>query len=230
MHRRLLKRVATTAAQPLDGFPFSADPETGEWVTTPDGAWTGGFWIGGLWHVDASLAEHWLARLRPRVSDPTSLRGLLFWYGAGEHAPEVAAEVARALANDVPADVIPLHTPSRDEFETNIDGLVGTAALLSGGLPMHQHIVLRLGTSPSQTDRATRPRVRSRRVRFSTSVIATRPRPSSNSSHTVTSPSHLTADGRLLDGCYHRKAAWADHHEVIWGDFFLLEATLRVLG
>lgn len=36
----------------------------------------------------------------------------------------------------------------------------------------------------------------------------------------------LRPEGMLLDGCYNRRARWADQHELIWGDWFLLEALL----
>lgn len=39
---RMMERVG-------DEFPYYADPETGEWVTTPDGDWCSAHWIGLLW-------------------------------------------------------------------------------------------------------------------------------------------------------------------------------------
>ncbi|MFH9982389.1 sugar ABC transporter permease [Streptomyces sp. NPDC017179] len=42
--------------------------------------------------------------------------------------------------------------------------------------------------------------------------------------------SHLTVDGRLLDGCYDLAAATAVRHELIWGDFFLAYALAELLG
>src|SRR3989442_1117353 len=46
---RMLARVQDTMARVKEGFPHWADPETGQWTTTPDGDWTGGYWIGMLW-------------------------------------------------------------------------------------------------------------------------------------------------------------------------------------
>src|SRR5205807_9576663 len=40
---KMLKRVDQTGPQLKGAFPHYAQP-TGEWVTTPDGDWTGGFW------------------------------------------------------------------------------------------------------------------------------------------------------------------------------------------
>ncbi|MEU7383929.1 MULTISPECIES: sugar ABC transporter permease [unclassified Streptomyces] len=42
--------------------------------------------------------------------------------------------------------------------------------------------------------------------------------------------SHLTADGRLLDGCYDLAAETAVRHELIWGDFFLAYALATLTG
>ncbi|MFJ4283415.1 sugar ABC transporter permease [Streptomyces massasporeus] len=41
---------------------------------------------------------------------------------------------------------------------------------------------------------------------------------------------HLTADGRLLDGCYDLTAATAVRHELVWGDFFLAYALAELTG
>ncbi|MFD4612194.1 sugar ABC transporter permease [Streptomyces sp. NPDC058440] len=42
--------------------------------------------------------------------------------------------------------------------------------------------------------------------------------------------SHLTSDGRLLDGCYDLTARTAVRHELIWGDFFLAYALALLTG
>ncbi len=42
--------------------------------------------------------------------------------------------------------------------------------------------------------------------------------------------SHLTADGRLLDGCYDLAAGTAVRHELVWGDFFLAYALAELTG
>lgn len=45
----VISRVDRTIKRVGDEFPYYADPETGEWVTTPDGDWCAGHWIGLLW-------------------------------------------------------------------------------------------------------------------------------------------------------------------------------------
>ncbi|MFJ5264956.1 sugar ABC transporter permease [Streptomyces sp. NPDC088387] len=42
--------------------------------------------------------------------------------------------------------------------------------------------------------------------------------------------SHLTDDGRLLNGCYDLAAGTATQHELIWGDFFLAYALAALTG
>ncbi|MFJ4468371.1 sugar ABC transporter permease [Streptomyces sp. NPDC089424] len=42
--------------------------------------------------------------------------------------------------------------------------------------------------------------------------------------------SHLSVDGRLLDGCYDLASATAVRHELIWGDFFLAYALALLTG
>jgi unsaturated chondroitin disaccharide hydrolase len=42
--------------------------------------------------------------------------------------------------------------------------------------------------------------------------------------------SHLTEDGRLLDGCYDLASGTAVRHELIWGDFFLAYALAVLTG
>ncbi|MGY3203321.1 sugar ABC transporter permease [Streptomyces sp. TE5632] len=41
---------------------------------------------------------------------------------------------------------------------------------------------------------------------------------------------HLTADGRLLDGCYDLAAGTAVRHELIWGTFFLAYTLAELIG
>ena len=71
----LTERARHTLKQPLKGFPHYADTRTGEWTTTEDGFWTGGFWPGVLWlggffSGDLTLwqaAEEWVERLDESV-------------------------------------------------------------------------------------------------------------------------------------------------------------------
>lgn len=49
-------RVRTTVDKVDDGFPYYADPQTGNWTTTVNGNWCGGHWI-GLLEIAAEYAE-----------------------------------------------------------------------------------------------------------------------------------------------------------------------------
>ena len=110
---RMLGRIQDTAARVKDGFPHWADPETGQWTTTPEGDWTGGFWIGQLWLAAAATGEaryrSWAApfaeRLRARIDAETVFKSFPAYYGASlgailHDAPgprEIALATARSL-------------------------------------------------------------------------------------------------------------------------------------
>jgi unsaturated chondroitin disaccharide hydrolase len=86
----MMIRIDDTAVQGKNGFPDYADPETGRWILSPDGSWTGGFWNGMLWLAYATTreqkyldwAERWTDLLRPRVRSENIFRSFLFYYGA----------------------------------------------------------------------------------------------------------------------------------------------------
>jgi hypothetical protein len=54
-----------------------------------------------------------------------------------------------------------------------------------------------------------------------------RPRPSRSSPRW---PPTTWPHGGLVDGCYSHKEHQAERHELIWGDYFALEAMLAVDG
>lgn len=41
---------------------------------------------------------------------------------------------------------------------------------------------------------------------------------------------HIGTHGGLIDGCYHHNKGLAVSDELIWGDYFLMEATLTLAG
>jgi len=149
----ILQRISSTMVQNLAGFPHIGDAKTGEWVTTPDGFWTGGFWIGELW-LAASVtgearyreaAKHWLDRLEPRVESKTVFRGFLFYYGAITgallHGDKTAAALAERAAQslgrqfDPIVNLIPLGKEAEEahsvgDGEANIDGLPAAPVML----------------------------------------------------------------------------------------------------
>jgi unsaturated chondroitin disaccharide hydrolase len=143
---RVLLRIQDTAARVTDGFPHWADPETGQWTTTPDGDWTGGYWIGMLWLAAAATGDaryrSWAAplaeRLRTRIDAETVFKSFPAYYGAAlgailHDAPgprDIALSTARSLARlYAPAlRLVPLGAQAEEgghigNTETSIDSL-----------------------------------------------------------------------------------------------------------
>lgn len=85
---RALDRVERTSAE-LTDFPHVT--ENGEWTTTQDGVWTGGFWIGQLWLLYRERrspfvkerAVHFLERYLPRrTEDRNHDLGMMYYPSA----------------------------------------------------------------------------------------------------------------------------------------------------
>ena len=143
---RMLGRVQDTAARVKDRFPHWADPDTGQWTTTPDGDWTGGYWIGMLWLAAATTDDGryraWAAplaeRMRAKIDAETVFKSFPVYYGAAlgailHDAPgprEIALSTARSLARlYAPAlRLVPLGAQAEEgahigNTETSIDSL-----------------------------------------------------------------------------------------------------------
>ncbi len=149
---RMLGRIDDTAPRVTGSFPNFADPETGEWTTSPQGDWTGGHWVGELWLARRTTGEEryeewagkWCEALRRRAASNTVFRGFLFYYGAalGDillddlRARDVALEGARGLIGlyNPAAGVIPLGTEAEETSdvgaaEASIDAVGPISAL-----------------------------------------------------------------------------------------------------
>ena len=149
---RMLARIQDTAARVKDGFPHWADPETGQWTTTSDGDWTGGYWLGMLWLAAAATgdaryrawAEPLAERLRARVDAQTVFRGFPAYYGLALAAilqdavapREIALATARSLARGYAPTLrlVPLGTQAEEgahvgATETSIDSLQAATLL-----------------------------------------------------------------------------------------------------
>jgi unsaturated chondroitin disaccharide hydrolase len=150
--RRMLERIDDTAQRVTEGFPNFADPETGEWTTSPQGDWTGGHWVGELWLSRRVTGEErygkwatkWCEALRPRARSNTIFRSFLFYYGAAlgdillgnRQAREVALEGAQGLMTlyNPNAGVIPLGTEAEEASDVgneqaSIDAVGSISAL-----------------------------------------------------------------------------------------------------
>ena len=117
---RMLTRVRDTNSRVKRGFPHWADPDTGEWTTTPDGDWTGGFWIGMLWLAatatgDATYrawAEPFAERLRARIDAQTVFKSFPAYYGLALGAILHDAPAARDIAVHTARSFARLYTPT----------------------------------------------------------------------------------------------------------------------
>ena len=87
---RMVTRIRDTVGRVREGFPHWADPETGQWTTTRDGDWTGGYWIGMLWLAATATgdpryrawAEPLAERLRAHIDAETVFKSFPAYYGA----------------------------------------------------------------------------------------------------------------------------------------------------
>jgi unsaturated chondroitin disaccharide hydrolase len=88
--QRMLVRIEDTARRVGDRYPHWADPASGEWTTTIDGDWTGGYWVGMHWlahrHTGepryAARAERLADGLRGRILADTVFKSFPIYYGA----------------------------------------------------------------------------------------------------------------------------------------------------
>jgi unsaturated chondroitin disaccharide hydrolase len=165
---QMMSRIDDTTNRVKEGFPHYADPETGEWTTSPGGDWTGGFWNGMLWlaykttneHKYLDLAERWTELLRPRAETETIFRGFLFYYGAALGAllvgnslcREVGLSGAQGLATlyNPAARVIPLGEEAEEASDigrgdANIDGVQSTALLIWASKELGQESLYDIG-------------------------------------------------------------------------------------
>jgi len=117
---RMLGRMKDTAGRVGERFPHWANTDTGEWVTTPDGDWTGGYWVGMHWLAhratgDAKYrryAEAWVERLRPRIAAQTIFKGFPYYYGGSLGEILAGSETARAGALECARSLVKLYDPS----------------------------------------------------------------------------------------------------------------------
>lgn len=149
---RLLNRLERTLGDVGEEYPLYADPALGQWCTSRDGNWTGGFLPGMMWLAFRvtgqerykALAEVWARRLGERRDADTVFRCFLFYYGAvlgavlAESAAgrEVGLAGSRSLAEsfNATARVFPLGRESEGGFRsgpwvTNVDSIMATPLL-----------------------------------------------------------------------------------------------------
>lgn len=149
---RMLTRISSTRKSTTGGLPHWANPETGEWVLTPDGDWTGGAYVGELWiaaladpsRFTPEQAYEALSMMLPRLEKRTAFKGFGFYFGAAlgaelfnhELARDAALSAAKSLADmfDERLGLIPLGEDAEEassvgQAESSIDSLQATALL-----------------------------------------------------------------------------------------------------
>lgn len=117
---RMLARIRETAQAVGERFPHWANAETGQWVTTPDGDWTGGYFVGMLWLAFRRtgderfrrLARPMVERLRGRLGGPSGFRSFLFYYAGALGVTLADDDAARGLARDGARDTLRLYDPT----------------------------------------------------------------------------------------------------------------------
>jgi unsaturated chondroitin disaccharide hydrolase len=117
---RMLARIQDTQARVKEGFPHWADPESGQWTTTPDGDWTGGCWIGMLWLAATATGDAryttWAApvaeRLRARIDAETVFKAFPAYYGLALGAILHDAATPREIGLATARSLTRLYAPS----------------------------------------------------------------------------------------------------------------------
>lgn len=117
---RMLVRIDDTARRVEGRYPHWADTETGEWVTTADGDWTGGYWMGMLWLAHHLTGEdryqEWasglLEGLRSRIDAETVFKSFPTYYGAAVGAMLGGRPEATAVALATAASLVKLFDPA----------------------------------------------------------------------------------------------------------------------
>ncbi len=150
--QRMLVRMEDTTQRVGTCFPHWANTDTGEWVTTEDGDWTGGYWVGMNWIAHCVTLDKRYAlraaaaceRLRPRIHADTVFRSFPLYYGAAVGAilgdrpafRDMALECARSMvkAFDPTLNLIALGKQAEEGAhigpgETSIDSMQSATLL-----------------------------------------------------------------------------------------------------
>jgi unsaturated chondroitin disaccharide hydrolase len=164
----MLLRIRETAEAVGDRFPHWADSESGQWTTTLDGDWTGGFFPGMLWLAYRRTGDEryrawagpFVERLRARFASETVFKSFLFYYAgtlgwtlAGdERASDLAVEGARGMARlyDPTLRLVPLGSQAEEgshlgSGESSIDTLQVAPFMLRVGAEAGDAEILEVG-------------------------------------------------------------------------------------
>ena len=170
---RMLGRIRETARAVGERFPHWANAETGEWTTTADGDWTGGYFPGMLWLAygrtgDAQyreLARPYVEQLRGRIASGSGFRSFLFYYAGtvgavvadDAEARRLALDGARAMAAqyDPTLGLVPLGSQAEEgshqgASETSIDSLQGAPFMLWAARQTHDPKIREAGLNHAE--------------------------------------------------------------------------------
>jgi unsaturated chondroitin disaccharide hydrolase len=117
---RMLARLEDTARRVGDRFPHWADTDSGDWITTADGDWTGGFFVGMHWlalkvRPDAARearANALAARLRARIEGETVFKSFPIYYGCALGSMLADRPDLRAIGLDCARSLVQMYEPA----------------------------------------------------------------------------------------------------------------------
>jgi unsaturated chondroitin disaccharide hydrolase len=143
---RILERMEDIRGRVGNTYPHWADPETGNWTTTIEGDWTGGYWPGMHWLAAKYTGDERYRKqaiaiaegLRNRVTHESVFKSFPFYFGAvlganlfnDKNAKELALAGARSLVPmyNSTLKLIPLGSKAEEggnigNIESSIDSL-----------------------------------------------------------------------------------------------------------
>lgn len=138
----LLKRVESIRAEIGDHFPYYADPETGEWVTTANGDWCSGHWIECLRITGELTGKRELIdeaidrthRIKPMADYDDMFRAAKFYYSAARLAEAEQLDDMRELALEVAERMRKMAIPANGGMAIGTQVQVLTTTLASNSI------------------------------------------------------------------------------------------------
>src|SRR5438445_282187 len=234
----MVGRVDETAAQLKGAFPHFADAK-GDWTTTPDGDWTGGFWPGMCWLAAKATAGaryrrwalEWAERLRPRATSDTAFRGFLFYYSAVLGAVLFNDPAAREIALDGARHWARTYNPNAGCFP------LGDAAEEAADVPpsrvAYWDFDAPAGPDTEHDSSATAITAAALLKLAAALKDAQRRkeiRAAAEGTVRVLVEGYLDTRGILDRGCYSKRNNVATRNELIWGSYYLFEALCVLTG